>query len=95
MLVVAVVAHRAEAIDVLAGVRERFYGCSTRRADAFFELADALLCADGPVKTLVRLSRGGNKQLKRAFFPRRVRGPCRPGQPRLLRELKANATTPH
>jgi len=30
--------------------------CFTARADALFELADAVLCADGPVKTLVGLS---------------------------------------
>jgi hypothetical protein len=56
MVVVVVVADRAEAFDVLAGFRERFYQCMNRRADALFELADALLCADGPVKTLVGLS---------------------------------------
>ncbi|GIE89598.1 hypothetical protein SAMN06264365_11879 [Actinoplanes regularis] len=55
MVVVAFVRDRAEAIDVLAGFRERFYRCLNRRADALFELADALLCTDGPVKTLVGL----------------------------------------
>jgi hypothetical protein len=43
-------------MEVLAGFRERFYRCMTRRADALFELTEALLCADGPVKTLVGLS---------------------------------------
>ncbi|WP_329307602.1 transposase [Streptomyces sp. NBC_01260] len=33
-----------------------FYSCLTRRADALFELADAVLCADGPVRSLVELS---------------------------------------
>jgi len=28
----------------------------TRRADALFELTEALLCTDGPVKTLAGLS---------------------------------------
>jgi hypothetical protein len=32
------------------------YSCLTRRADALFELADAVLCADGPVRSLVELS---------------------------------------
>jgi hypothetical protein len=41
---------------VLAEFRERLYRCMTRRADALFDLADALLCTDGPVKTLVGLS---------------------------------------
>ncbi|XDO64364.1 transposase [Streptomyces sp. RLB1-33] len=36
--------------------RTAFYGCLSARADAFFEPADALLCADGPVKTPVELS---------------------------------------
>lgn len=56
MLVVAVVADRAEAIDVLAEFREQLYRCLTRRPDALFELTEALLCTDGPVKTLVGLS---------------------------------------
>ena len=33
-----------------------FYRCFTARADALFELADAVLCADGPVRTLAGLS---------------------------------------
>jgi hypothetical protein len=40
----------------LAGFRRELYRCLTARADALFELADAVLCADGPVKTLVGLS---------------------------------------
>jgi hypothetical protein len=31
-------------------------GCLTARVDALFELADAALCADGPVRSLVQLS---------------------------------------
>jgi len=40
----------------LAAFRGELYRCFTARADALFELADAVLCADGPVKTLVGLS---------------------------------------
>lgn len=40
----------------LAGLRREFYACLTKRADALFELADAVLCADGPVRSLVELS---------------------------------------
>jgi hypothetical protein len=40
----------------LARFREVFYGCLSGRADAQFELTDALLCADGPVRSLVDLS---------------------------------------
>src|SRR5258706_1847700 len=46
----------ARARDRLASCRRELYGCFTARADALFELADAVLCADGPVKTLVGLS---------------------------------------
>ncbi|WP_245700349.1 NF041680 family putative transposase [Geodermatophilus siccatus] len=35
--------------------RGELYRCLGRRADALFELADALLCADGPVHSLVGL----------------------------------------
>ena len=36
--------------------RLAFYGSLTGRADALFELTDAVLCADGPVGSLVELS---------------------------------------
>jgi hypothetical protein len=47
---------RAVALGELVGFREEFYECVTARADALFELADAVLCADGPVRSLVGLS---------------------------------------
>lgn len=40
----------------LARFRWDFYTCLTKRDDALFELCEAVLCADGPVKTLVELS---------------------------------------
>jgi len=40
---------------LLAGFRDRLYGCLMRRADALFGLADAVLCA-GRVSDLARLS---------------------------------------
>jgi hypothetical protein len=40
----------------LAGFRQEFYGCCTARADALFELCDAVLCTDGPVVSLPELS---------------------------------------
>ena len=49
-------ACHVESLDVLSRFRIGFYECLTARADALFELADAVLCADGPVKTLVGLS---------------------------------------
>jgi hypothetical protein len=45
-----------QARDRLAAFRQELYRCFTARADALFELADAVLCADGPVKTLAGLS---------------------------------------
>jgi hypothetical protein len=44
------------ALELLAAFRGGLYGCFTARADALFELTEALLCADGPVRTLVGLS---------------------------------------
>lgn len=40
----------AAALDRLSAFRSEFYGCLTRRADAVFDLTDAVLCADGPVR---------------------------------------------
>jgi hypothetical protein len=47
---------RLASLGDLAGFRQAFYDCLTLRADALFELTDAVLCADGPVTTLVGLS---------------------------------------
>lgn len=44
------------AVGELAAFRQEFYRCLPLRADALFELCDAVLCADGPVTTLVGLS---------------------------------------
>ena len=40
----------------LAGFRRGWYGCLGRWADVLFELADAVLCSGGPVRSLPRLS---------------------------------------
>lgn len=45
-----------DAAGVFAGFRQEFHRCLPRRADALFELTDALLCADGPVRSLPALS---------------------------------------
>jgi DDE superfamily endonuclease len=49
-------ADEARARELLAVFRRDLYRCFTARADALFEPADAVLCAEGPVKTLVGLS---------------------------------------
>lgn len=41
---------------MLSRFRVELQECLHARADALFELTDAVLCADGPVKTLVELS---------------------------------------
>jgi len=40
----------------LAAFRRELHACFTARADALFELCDAVLCAAGPVRDLARLS---------------------------------------
>ena len=45
-----------DAAGELAAFRRELYRCLTTRSDALFELTDALLCTDGPVKSLVGLS---------------------------------------
>ena len=40
---------QARALGVLAGFRRELYRCFGKRPDALFELADAVLCADGPI----------------------------------------------
>src|SRR3954465_378820 len=42
--------------DDLDWFRREFYRSCTARADALFELTDAVLCADGPVRSLVELT---------------------------------------
>lgn len=46
----------AAAESGLVDFRSRFYDCLDARADTLFELADAALCVDGPVTSLVELS---------------------------------------
>ncbi len=45
----------AEAADRLREFRGQLYGCLGRRADELFELTDAVLCAEGSVRSLVGL----------------------------------------
>ncbi|RPK56973.1 hypothetical protein EES43_23025 [Streptomyces sp. ADI96-02] len=47
---------RREAFAEASHFRSELYACLTRRGDELFELCDALLCSDGPVKTLVDLA---------------------------------------
>src|SRR5438046_9298027 len=45
-----------EPLAVLSRFRRGFHACLTARGDWLFALADAVLCADGPVRTLAGLS---------------------------------------
>lgn len=45
-----------EGVALLAGFRRELYWSLTRRADALFEVADAVLCGPGRVSDLARLS---------------------------------------
>ncbi len=47
---------RACALGELSRFRHEFYASLTARADAQFELTEAVLCADGPVTSLVELT---------------------------------------
>ena len=47
---------RGSALGELSRFRQEFYTSLTARADALFELSDAVLCADGPVRSLVELT---------------------------------------
>ncbi len=58
----------------LSGFRDEFYSCLTRRADALFELADAVLCADGPVRSLVELSLGEHRRGHGGLYDARSAG---------------------
>ncbi len=46
-----------ESVEVLCRFRREVYTCLDARADALFGLADAVLCAAGPVRSLPELSR--------------------------------------
>lgn len=43
----------------LSALRREFYRCLLKRADAMFELTDAVLCVDGPVRSVAELSLTG------------------------------------
>ncbi|MFD5423875.1 NF041680 family putative transposase [Streptomyces sp. NPDC127069] len=45
-----------DAFTVVSEFRSELYACLTARSDVLFELCDALLCTDGPVRTFVELA---------------------------------------
>ena len=48
--------RRVEALEELSGFRTDLYACLDARSDALFELAEAMLCVDGPVVSVPELS---------------------------------------
>lgn len=65
------------ALGVLSRFRVEFYECPYARADALFELTDAVLCTDGPVRTLVELTlTAEHRPLEEARQPQQFRLPC-------------------
>jgi hypothetical protein len=70
----------------LCGFRQEFYRCLSRRPDALFELAEAVLCIDGPVRSLVGLSLAGeHRRGHGSLYAALARGRCDAG--RLRRAL--------
>ncbi|MEV6702403.1 transposase [Streptomyces sp. NPDC051453] len=72
--------------------RVEFYDCLCSRADALFDLTDALLCTDGPVKRLADLTlttehRRGHEAIHDAVNHGRL-------EPRRLRRLLASTPLP-
>jgi hypothetical protein len=79
-------AGMAGACGELCGFRQEFYRCLPRRADALFELADAVLGADGPVRSLVELSLAGeHRRGHGSLYAALAKGRCDAG--RLRRAL--------
>ncbi|WSR29590.1 transposase [Kitasatospora purpeofusca] len=79
-------APESAALDVLSRFRVEFYDCLYARQDALFELTDAVLCTDGPVKTLVELSLAiEHRRGHGALYAALDRGWCEPA--RLRRTL--------
>ena len=64
---------RGSALGELSRFRQEFYTSLTARADALFELSDAVLCADGPVRSLTIASPARSCPRRAAVAP--VLGP--------------------
>src|SRR5258708_22801933 len=72
-----------ESPAVLSRFRADFRACLTARGDELFELADAVLCADGPVRTLAGLSLAPeHRRGPRAPYDAVNHGPISIGRPR-------------
>ncbi len=80
------------ALGVLSHFRVEFYDCLYTRADALFELTDAVLCSDGPVTSLVELTlTAEHRRGHGAMYDAVNHGWL---EPRRLRRLLASAPLP-
>jgi hypothetical protein len=71
--------HGSAGVEPITGLcrfRDKFYSCLGLRADAQFELTDALLCADGPVRSLRRSGHGQQSHRQRFRMSRGRPEPC-------------------
>ncbi|MFD9687047.1 hypothetical protein ACFY2K_36905 [Kitasatospora sp. NPDC001309] len=69
-------ADRVESLSGLSCFRADFYDCLTARADALFELTNALQCSDRAVKSLVDLALTvEHRREDRQMRPRHCRTP--------------------
>jgi len=76
----------------LCGFRGEFYRCLSRRPDALFELTDAMLCLDGPVRSLVELSLAGeHRRGHGSLYAALAKGRCDAAR---LRRALASALLP-
>ncbi|MCG3041250.1 transposase [Streptomyces sp. S1A] len=70
-----------EALGALSRFRVEFYECLYARADALFELTDAVLCADGPVRSPVELTLvAEHRRGHGAMYAALDRGWCEPAR---------------
>jgi hypothetical protein len=71
-----------DAFAEVSRFRMELYACLTARGDALFELCDALLCTDGPVRTLVDLALAPEHRRRHgALYGGLNRGPGPHGRP--------------
>ncbi|WP_406111703.1 transposase [Streptomyces sp. NBC_01003] len=85
-------AVRREPLAELSCFRGEFYSCLTARSDALFELADAVLCSDGPVRSLAELSLvGEHRRGHGGLYAALAHGRINPGQ---LRRALAEVPLP-
>lgn len=83
---------RADTLAQLSCVRDEFHSCLAARSDALFDLADAVLCGDGPAGSLAELSLvGEHRRGHVGLYAALVRGSIDAGR---LRRVLAEVPLP-